>query len=172
MKHNGWTLGMLAVFGLLASLALAPSAGAFHGSWWKGFGTAQAGVATLQTEFLWGGQDVIVTCGGGGCLGEGDGSIIFRDASGQTVATHKFVGVEDVRNVIFINDPTWCPSQAGFPNPLEVTPQYKLLFDGGELTGIQRNCLSTGINKNDFSGAFGPFLLSIHAEGGFGISHG
>ena len=172
MKHVTSKVGMLVILGTIAALALAPSGGAFHGSWWKGFGTAQAGAVSLDAEFLWGGQDVVVTCGGGGCLGEGDGSIIFRDAVGQTVATHKFVGVEDVRNIFFTDDATICPSQVGWPDPLEVTPQYKLVYDGGELTGIQRNCLSTGINHNDFTGSFGPFLLTIHAEGPFGVAHG
>jgi hypothetical protein len=169
MTRKVLTIGVIATVGLLVALSGAPNATAFHGSWWKGFGTAKLGPATVfNVEFLWGGQDAVIVCGGGGCQGSGDGRITFTDPVSLNAVAYPFVGVEDVRNVIFSEDATWCVSAGS----LEITPVYSLTYQGGSLSGIQRNCLSTGINKNDFTGTFGPFALTIHAEGPFGVSHG
>jgi hypothetical protein len=159
----------LIALGLVASTP----ASAFHGSWWKGFGTARSAQgAVYNLEFYWGGQDAILNCANGGCQGTGDGLITLRDDAGLAVVTYPYIGTEDVRNVVFVNDPTWCAGTVNFPNPLEMTPAYTLTYAGGAIAGVQRNCLSTGINKNDFTGTLLDFALTVHAEGPFGVSHG
>jgi hypothetical protein len=161
-------LTVLALGGLTATPTTA-----FHGSWWKGSGTAVSSQgATFNVEFFWGGQDTIIACGGGGCQGSGDGKITLKEIGGSNTVGIPFLGTEDVRNILFTNDATICPSQVSWPDPLEVTPNYSLQFTTGSLTGIQRNCLSTGINHNDFTGNFLDFTLAIHAEGPFGVAHG
>jgi hypothetical protein len=155
-----------------AAVGSAPAA-AFHGSWWKGYGTAVSSEGLVfAVEFYWGGQDAILQCGGGGCQGTGDGKMTFLGVGGTDIAGSPFAGTEDVRNILFTNDPVFCPSEPGFVDPLEVTPNYSLVFSGGSLSGIQRNCLSSGNNRNDFTGTFLDMSLTIHAEGPFGVSHG
>jgi hypothetical protein len=162
----GSVLGILT----LGAFGAAP-ASAFHGSMWHGFGTAVKADGTVYNlDFLWGGQDAVIDCAGGGCRGVGDGRVILRDQAGNIAGSYPYYGIEDVRNILFTSDPVDCPNTGW--DSYEITPNYLLTYAFGTVSGIQRNCLTTGINHNDFTGTFQDYSLTIHAEGTFGVAHG
>jgi hypothetical protein len=162
MKKKMLLLGMPLVASLLV-VGLAPSAEAFHGSWWRGFGTARVGNLVLGLDFVWGGQDAIINCAGGGCQGTGDGWYHYT-LNGVALPPITFVqATEDVRNVVI--------GPSGNCAQLEVTPNYSLVATGKMgLFGRQENCLDNfplSNNNNHFSGTLDVFTVSIVANGGF-----
>lgn len=161
MKNKVMVSGILIVAGLLALGAL-PTVQAFHGTWWRGFGTASVGGIAIPLDFVWGGQDQVINCGGGGCQGTGDGWYHYLGNELALPLTY-VQATEDVRNILFTATPT-CGT-------LEVTPNYSLVAVGKlDIRGRQENCLDNfplSNNNNRLTGTLDVFSVNIVANGGF-----